>query len=119
MTKRERAIIMAYTGAVTFTGDDIGYFLEYVKEKTGIELEVVGWSVSGIPDIYFGSAEKEINETVNKIRKACKRDFDDLIKSSNEEENKKSEKDKNSKLFFGKRLSADVITNVAHIVPAR
>lgn len=99
MTKRERAIVMAYTGGVTFTNDDIGYFLEYVKEKTGIELKVLDWSSTGVPSIYFGP---NTEETVEKIRKACKEDFDNLIERSNEEENKKNERDKNSKLFFKK-----------------
>lgn len=102
MTKRERAIIMAYTGGVTFKGDDIQYFLEYVKEKTGMELNVAGWYSWGDPIMDFGPNEKE---TIKKIQKACKKDYNELIKRSNEEENKKIERDKNSKLFF-KKLKA-------------
>ena len=81
MTKRERAIVMAYTGGVMFTKDDIQYFLDYVKEKTGIESEVLGWNSMGIPSIYFGP---DTDEAMEKIRKACKEDFDDLIKNSND-----------------------------------
>lgn len=35
MTKRELAIIMAYTDVVTLTGDDLKYFYEYVSEVVG------------------------------------------------------------------------------------
>lgn len=101
MTKRERAIIMAYTGGVTFTGDDIGYFFGYVKEKTGIELNVIDWSSDGVPVIYFGPNEEE---TVKKIRSACKEDFDNLIRNSNEEESSKDAED--SKDLFSKKVKA-------------
>lgn len=35
MTKRELAIIMAYTDVTTLTGDDLKYFYEYVSEVAG------------------------------------------------------------------------------------
>ena len=82
MTKRERAIIMAYTGEVMFTKNDIQYFLDYVKEKTGIEPEVLGWNSMGVPSIYFGPDTDEAKE---KIQKACKKDFDNLIMDSENE----------------------------------
>ena len=33
MTKRECAIVMAYTGTCMLQGDDLKYFYDYVKEK--------------------------------------------------------------------------------------
>lgn len=35
MTKRECAIVMAYTGICMLTGDNIGIFYKYVEEKIG------------------------------------------------------------------------------------
>lgn len=35
MTDRERAIVMAYTGAVMLCGDKLDIFYEYVSEKLG------------------------------------------------------------------------------------
>lgn len=35
MTKREAAIVMAYTGVVMFVGDDIEIFWKYCKEIYG------------------------------------------------------------------------------------
>lgn len=38
MTDREKAIVMAYTGAVTLTGDKLGVFYDYVAELMGRQL---------------------------------------------------------------------------------
>lgn len=35
MTKREAAIVMAYTGTTTLVGDDIGIFWRYCEEICG------------------------------------------------------------------------------------
>lgn len=35
MTDREKAIVMAYTGAVMLTGDKLGIYYQYVQEKLG------------------------------------------------------------------------------------
>lgn len=35
MTKRELAIIMAYTDVVTLTGDDLKYLYDYLSEVAG------------------------------------------------------------------------------------
>lgn len=35
MTKRECAVIMAYTGTVMLTGDDLKYFYDYIAELMG------------------------------------------------------------------------------------
>jgi len=35
MTKRECAIVMAYTGVCMLTGNNIGIFYKYVEEKIG------------------------------------------------------------------------------------
>lgn len=35
MTKRERAIVMAYTGTVMLAGDDLGEFYSYIAELIG------------------------------------------------------------------------------------
>lgn len=35
MTKRECAIVQAYTGICMLAGDDLGYFYEYVQELMG------------------------------------------------------------------------------------
>lgn len=35
MTKRECAVIMAYTGICALTGDDLDYFYEYIAELMG------------------------------------------------------------------------------------
>lgn len=35
MTKRECAIVMAYTGVCMLTGENIGIFYKYVEEKIG------------------------------------------------------------------------------------
>ena len=35
MTKRELAVIMAYTDIVTLTGDDLQYFYDYMSEIAG------------------------------------------------------------------------------------
>lgn len=35
MTDREKAIVMAYTGAVMLSGDKLGVFYQYVQEKLG------------------------------------------------------------------------------------
>lgn len=36
MTKRERAIVTAYTGVSMFYGDELGYFYKYVEEALGV-----------------------------------------------------------------------------------
>lgn len=115
MTKRERAIIMAYTGVVTFTKDNIQYFLDYVKEKSGVELNILFWRSDGVPVFDFGSFVSSAINKVDKIRKACKKDFDELIKSSKEEESEeKDAKDdtlhvngrRNGKDLFSKKMEA-------------
>jgi hypothetical protein len=113
MTKRERAIIMAYTGGVTFKNDDIQYFLDYVKEKTGLELNVINWNFEGTPIIDFGSTEN-----IDKIRKACKKDFDDLIRSSNEEESKEKDAERSAKkmITLEKRLGRDLRPDEAMLI---
>lgn len=39
MTKREAAIIMAYTGTCMLAGDDLKYYYKYVSEILGYEVQ--------------------------------------------------------------------------------
>ena len=72
MTKRECAIVMAYTGYCMLSGDDLEIFNKYAEEKMGRPLYT---------HEYYTLAEE--------IQKRAKEDFLELCQSARDEENKK------------------------------
>ena len=60
MTDREKAIVMAYTGYTMLTGDKLGIFYDYVKEKLGR---------------YIMTHELAYDEAADEIKRAAKDDF--------------------------------------------
>ena len=72
MTKRECAIVMAYTGYCMLSGDDLEIFDKYAEEKMGRPLCT--------HDYYILAKE---------IRKRAKEDFLELCQSAKNEENEK------------------------------
>lgn len=65
MTKRECAIVMAYTGVVMLTGDSLKEYYKYLNE-------IMGRPVYS-HELAFKSVQKEIKE-------ACRADFISLCK---------------------------------------
>lgn len=71
MTKRECAIIMAYTGTTMLAGDDLGIFYKYAEEISGIDLCLA--PLYG-PDSF--------NMLCDKVKKAAEPDFVKLCKEA-------------------------------------
>lgn len=67
MTKRECAIVMAYTGVIMLTGDDLERFYKYIDKKLGRKVQTF---------------ELASMVTWQKIREACKDDFEKLCKEA-------------------------------------
>lgn len=72
MTKRECAIVMAYTGYCMLSGDDLEIFNKYAEEKMGRPLYT-----------------HEYYTLAKEIQKRAKEDFLELCQSARDEENKK------------------------------
>lgn len=72
MTKRECAIVMAYTGYCMLSGDDLEIFNKYAEEKMGRTLYT-----------------HEYYTLAKEIQKRAKEDFLELCQSARDEENKK------------------------------
>ena len=72
MTKKEAAIIMAYTDTVLLTGDDFSIFHKYIEEK----LQRPVWT--------HEFADKEVEE---KIKEATKEDLINLCKNLKDDMN--------------------------------
>lgn len=53
MTKRECAIVMAYTGVVTLQGEDLMFYCKYIEEL--LEKDIF---THEIPDLYLKIKEK-------------------------------------------------------------
>lgn len=70
MTDREKAIVMAYTGTVMLTGDELGVFYQYVREKLGRCVM---------------THELAEQETQDAIREAARADFVALCKNGTAE----------------------------------
>lgn len=67
MTKRECAIVEAYTGICMLTGEDTRYFYEYIKDKLGFLIYT------------HELADKEVQQ---KIKDASKQDFIELCRTA-------------------------------------
>lgn len=61
MTKREAAIIMAYTGFVTLKGKDLKYFYKYASKLLGYSVHTHDF---GIPYILDELKEKSKNDFI-------------------------------------------------------
>ena len=72
MTKRECAIVMAYTGYCMLSGDDLEIFDKYAEEKMGRPLYT-----------------HEYYTLAKEIQKRAKEDFLELCQSAKNEENEK------------------------------
>jgi HEPN domain-containing protein len=72
MTKRECAIIMAYTGVCMLAGENFSIFLNYVEEKLG-------------RPVYT----HELPELADEIKEKTERDFLKLCKTATDEGNEK------------------------------
>ena len=65
MTKRECAIVMAYTGAVMLQGDDLGIFYGYIYE-------ILGHSIY----------THELGAYIDEIKERSRKDFLELCRSA-------------------------------------
>jgi HEPN domain-containing protein len=72
MTKRECAIVMAYTGVCMLAGENFSIFLNYVEEKLG-------------RTVYT----HELPELADEIKEKTERDFLKLCKTASDEGNEK------------------------------
>lgn len=72
MTKRECAIVTAYTGIVMLTGNDLGIYYKYVEEKIG-------------RPVYT----HEMYEFADEIKEKSKADFIELCRTSRDTEKEK------------------------------
>jgi HEPN domain-containing protein len=72
MTKRECAIVMAYTGVCMLAGENFSIFLNYVEEKLG-------------RTVYT----HELPELADEIKEKTERDFLKLCKTATDEGNEK------------------------------
>lgn len=70
MTKREAAIIMAYTGFVTLKGKDLKYFAEYASKLLGYPVYTHDF---GVPSVTDELHEKSKNDFIQ----ICKEVSDD------------------------------------------
>lgn len=72
MTKRECAIVMAYTGVCMLTGDNLGTYYKYLEEKMGRAVYT-----------------HEMYELADEIKEKSKDDFLELCRTVTDEENEK------------------------------
>lgn len=68
MTKKELAVVMAYTGSVTLAGENLKYYCEYVESLLGYAPQTL--------DFYYLKDE---------IKKRAKADFIRLCKEATDE----------------------------------
>ena len=67
MTKRECAIVQAYTGVVMLTGDDLGYYFDYIHKLLGYPV----WTHE-LADV----------SVVRKIQELARPDFKELCRTA-------------------------------------
>ncbi len=74
MTKRECAIVMAYTGICMLQGDDLDLFYDYIREKLGRSVYTHELGTRSVQD---------------ELQQACRADFLDICKNATTQEKEK------------------------------
>ena len=62
MTDREKAIVMAYTGAVMLSGDKLGIFYQYIQEKLGYCVLTHELALPGVQNAIADAAKDDFIE---------------------------------------------------------